>query len=328
MKKALSLSRQGVSRREIYKQTGHLVAVCDVSFKVREGERLVLMGLSGSGKSTLLRCLNGLHSSTAGSILVDGAALHPLKEKELLALRRRKFGMVFQQFGLLPHRTVEGNVAYGLELQKEPKEYQRMKTQEVISLVGLSGYEKMYVGELSGGMQQRVGIARALAINPDILLMDEAFSALDPILRIEMQRELLVLQKKLNKTLVFVTHDMEEAVRLGERIALMQDGQIIQIGSPKEILLSPISSFVKEFTANLDPYKCLSLIDIIPRESLRPVDSSLDQAEALSLKDPIAKAVRSFLYSSTLNLLNEEGEMIGALSREDLAQCLGQEFLP
>lgn len=324
VKKALLFSKEGLSRQDIYAKTGCLVAVKDISLDIIEGERLVLMGLSGSGKSSFLRCLNGLHSLSEGFLSVDGEKVSELKERELLSLRRKKFGMVFQHFGLLPHRTVEGNIAYGLELQKVEKSLRKERVKETVELVGLSGYEKMYVGELSGGMQQRVGIARALAIDPDILLMDEAFSALDPLLRVEMQKELLYLQIKLKKTLVFVTHDIEEAIRLGNRIAIMQEGSIIQIGTPKEILLQPANDFIKEFISGIDPYDYVSIKDIISLNSLieKPNNKNIDRFFDWNLS--INEAIKLFLTEDFL-CLKERENILGYLSRENLALILEEE---
>lgn len=322
VKKALLLSKNGLSRQDIYIETGCLVAVKNVSLDIREGERLVLMGLSGSGKSSLVRCLNGLHSLSEGSLCIDGQEISTLKEKDLLTLRRKKFGMVFQNFGLLPHRTVEGNIAYGLELQKVGKLAIKERVKETVELVGLSGYERMYVGELSGGMQQRVGIARALAINPDILLMDEAFSALDPLLRVEMQKELLYLQTKLKKTLVFVTHDIEEAIRLGNRIAIMQEGVIVQVGTPKEILLWPANSFIKEFIGGIDPYDHISIKDILSLNSLSQNESL--EVKSIDWNSSINEAIKLFLTEDILQL-EEKSEVLGYLSRKNLGEILEKE---
>ena len=231
---------------------GYIAGVRDVSVDVSKGEMLVIMGLSGSGKSTLVRCLSRLHDITAGSILVEGQELGALSEKELIELRRRKMGMVFQSFGLLPHRTVLENVAFPLEMRGQDKHERRKRALEVVELVGLSGREDYFPRELSGGQQQRVGIARSLAIEPDIWFLDEPFSALDPLIRREMQDEFLRLQEMLGKTIVFITHDFDEALRLADRIAIMKDGAVEQCDTPDQIVLNPATEYVAKFTEEID----------------------------------------------------------------------------
>lgn len=244
---AYEMMQQGLSKEEILMHTGATVAVRDVSFSVEEGEIFVVMGLSGSGKSTLLRCINLLHQPTAGEVIVNGNPLIRFNQKELREVRRAWFGMVFQKFALFPHRSVMGNVEFGLEVQGVPKEERRSRAQKWIEAVGLKGWEDHYPQELSGGMQQRVGLARALAVEPEILLMDEAFSALDPLIRREMQGELLTLQAEMNKTIIFITHDFHEAVKLGDRIAVMRDGEFVQVGTPVDIIGSPADEYVAAF---------------------------------------------------------------------------------
>ncbi len=251
-KKARKLIDENISKAEILEKTGCTVAVNRANLEINEGEFFVIMGLSGSGKSTLLRCINRLIRPTYGEVLIDGKNITRLKDKELLEIRRKKLSMVFQHFGLLPHRSVLSNVAFGLELQGISSKKRMKKAQESIELVGLKGYEEQKVSELSGGMQQRVGLARALANNPEVLLMDEAFSALDPLIREQMQDELLVLQNKMKKTIVFITHDLDEAIKLGDRIAIMKDGEVVQIGTPEEILTNPANNYVTKFTENVD----------------------------------------------------------------------------
>jgi len=228
-----------------------VVALQDASFDVGKGETFVVMGLSGSGKSTLVRCLIRLIEPTAGEILIDNDDILQYSESELTALRRTKVAMVFQHYGLQPHRNVLDNAAWGLEVQGVNKDVRYDRTHEILELVGLKGWEKVYPHELSGGMQQRVGLARALAVDPEILLMDEPFSGLDPLIRRNMQEELLRLQQELKKTIVFITHDLEEAVKLGDRIAIMRDGKIVQIGTSQELVLNPIDDYVGEFTQNV-----------------------------------------------------------------------------
>jgi len=250
---AQELLRKGTSKVEILNQTGCTVGVNNASLEIEEGEVFVVMGLSGSGKSTLLRCFNRLIEPTNGKILVDNEDVISVNEKELrLNIRRKKMTMVFQHFGLLPHRTVSSNVAFGLEIQGVDEETRIKKAYDVIKTVGLEGYEEKMTGQLSGGMQQRVGLARALATDPEILLMDEAFSALDPLIRTNMQDELLDLQEKVHKTILFITHDLDEALKLGDRIAIMKDGVIVQIGTPEEILTNPADDYVKAFVENVD----------------------------------------------------------------------------
>ncbi|MFO7842753.1 MAG: glycine betaine/L-proline ABC transporter ATP-binding protein [Bacteroidales bacterium] len=251
-KEALNLLNNGVSKADILNQTGCTVGVYDASFEIKEGEIFVVMGLSGSGKSTLLRCFNRLIEPTSGSISIDGKDVIKASVSELREIRRKKMTMVFQHFGLLPHRTVSSNVAFGLEIQGVDEETRIKKAYDTIETVGLKGYEEQMTGQLSGGMQQRVGLARALATDPEVLLMDEAFSALDPLIRNNMQDELLLLQEKVQKTILFITHDLDEALKLGDRIAIMKDGRIVQIGTPEEILTNPADDYVKAFVENVD----------------------------------------------------------------------------
>lgn len=263
--KALELYRAGRSKQEIFEETGSTVALIDISFEVSRGEIFVLMGLSGSGKSTLLRCINRIIEPTAGEIWIDGKDIVRIDNDELREIRRRKLGMIFQNFALLPHRTVLDNVAFGLEIQGVPVEERHSKARDMLKMVGLGGYEESMPDELSGGMKQRVGLARALTSDPDILLMDEAFSALDPLIRRDMQDELLELQQRLGKTIIFVTHDLDEALKLGDRIALMKDGAIVQIGTPEGILNSPENEYVEKFVADVDLTRVLTAGDVMRR---------------------------------------------------------------
>ncbi len=256
--RAISLLEQGASKEEILKKTGLGVGVNNASFEVEEGEIVVVMGLSGSGKSTLVRCLNRLIEPTSGRVLIDGQDVTTLGPEELRNLRQRKLGMVFQNFALFPHRTVRENTEYGLEIQGVAPETRRAKAIEALALVGLAGWEDAYPRQLSGGMQQRVGLARALALDPDILLMDEAFSALDPLIRRDMQDELLNLQDEMQKTILFISHDLDEALKLGCRIVLMKDGSIVQIGTPEEILTAPANDYVARFVEDVDITKVLT----------------------------------------------------------------------
>ena len=245
--KAFKMLRTGKSKWEIKKETGCIIAVNGANFAINEGEIFVIMGLSGSGKSSLLRCINRLDKPILGAIVVNGSNIVTMTDEELRTVRRKKLAMVFQQFGLLPHRTVWQNIAFGLELQGVRKKVREQKALESMRTVGLAGCENQMINELSEAMKQRVGLARALANNPEILLMDEAFSALDSLSRIQMQNELLALQSEKKKTIVFVTHDWEEAIRLGDRIAIMRDGEILQIGTSEEILTKPANDYVRNF---------------------------------------------------------------------------------
>lgn len=260
-KEAVARLRAGSSRDDV-KALG-TAAVIDASFEVQAGEIFVVMGLSGSGKSTLIRMLNGLNPTTEGSITVFGEEVVGKDAKELRELRRTRMSMVFQHFALLPHRTVIDNVAYGLELQGSSGEDRLERARYWIQRVGLGGWEQSFPGELSGGMQQRVGIARALAADTDVLLMDEAFSALDPLIRREMQEQLVELQQELNKTIVFITHDLNEAMFLGDRIAVMRDGRIVQIGTPNEILMDPANDYVSQFVQDVDRARVLTAADVM-----------------------------------------------------------------
>ncbi|GET34452.1 ABC transporter ATP-binding protein [Prolixibacter bellariivorans] len=261
--KALKQSREGKSKAEVLSSTGCTVAVNKANLSIEEGEIFVIMGLSGSGKSTLLRCINRLIEPTAGKILVNDLDITRSTDKELLNIRRKEFAMVFQHFGLLPHRTVLSNVAFGLEIQGLPKEDREQKARETISLVGLDGYEDMKVSELSGGMQQRVGLARGLANEPEVLLMDEAFSALDPLIRNQMQDELLLLQEKMKKTIVFITHDLDEAIKLGDRIAIMKDGEIVQVGTSEDILTAPADDYVESFVEKVERGRIITAASVM-----------------------------------------------------------------
>lgn len=250
---ALALLDEGATKADVQQRLGNAVGVHDANLDIREGEIFVLMGLSGSGKSTLLRLLNCLHEPSAGSIVIDGTDITKLSKGELLRFRRRYFnGMVFQQFAILPHRSVLDNVAFGLEIRGLERGTRLKRAAEAVELVGLKGWESSLPSELSGGMQQRVGLARALAMDADILLMDEAFSALDPLIKREMQDELLELQSRMSMTIVFVTHDLDEALKLGDRIAIMNAGRVIQVGTPEEVITEPADDYVAAFVEGVD----------------------------------------------------------------------------
>jgi glycine betaine/proline transport system ATP-binding protein len=271
-KEAQKLLENHHSKDEILEKTGCTVGVNKASLKIMKGEVFVVMGLSGSGKSTLLRCLNRLIEPTSGKIILDGIDITNVELEKLRQIRRTEMSMVFQHFGLLPHRTVASNVSFGLEIQGVKENECRKKALDVIGTVGLDGYEDMMTGELSGGMQQRVGLARALATDPEILLMDEAFSALDPLIRRNMQDELIDLQEKVHKTIVFITHDLDEALKLGDRIAIMKDGLIVQIGTPEDILTNPANDYVKAFVEDVDSSKVITASAIMFKHPERIMD--------------------------------------------------------
>lgn len=254
----LEEARNGVRKDELLAKSGHTLGLRDISLSIEHGSIYVIMGLSGSGKSTLIRHFNRLIEPTAGQILVDDVDVMSLDGKALMQFRQQKISMVFQRFGLFPHRTVLENAAYGLQVQGIGRAAREEKATYWLEQVGLQGFENQYPHQLSGGMQQRVGLARALATDADILLMDEAFSALDPLIRREMQDQLLELQARLNKTIVFITHDLDEALRLGNRIAILKDGELIQEGSPEDILLSPASDYVQAFLQDVNRSKVLN----------------------------------------------------------------------
>ena len=295
---------------EAIRQDGYIAGVKDVSIDVGRGEMLVIMGLSGSGKSTLVRCFSRLHDITGGTIEVDGQDIMSLSEKELIELRRNKMGMVFQSFGLLPHRTVLENVAFPLEMRGQDRHARRERALEVIKLVGLEGREEYFPRELSGGQQQRVGIARSLAIEPDIWFLDEPFSALDPLIRREMQDEFLRLQEMLGKTIVFITHDFDEALRLADRIAIMKDGAVEQCDTPDRIVMNPATEYVRKFTEEIDKARVVHAGVLA-----RPGEGTGEPVDAEASVHDLAK----LLIQDTRDLIPvvRKGEKIGAMSREE-----------
>ena len=278
--------REGAGKDELLKSTGHTVGLSDVNLRIEQAETFVVMGLSGSGKSTFVRCVNRLIEPTAGQVLVGGEDVLELSAADLKALRRTRMSMVFQRFGLLPHRSVVRNVAYGLRVQGVPKEERLRRAARWIEVVGLQGYEQMRPSQLSGGMQQRVGLARALCTDPDILLMDEAFSALDPLIRRDMQDELIRLQAELNKTIVFITHDLDEALRLGDRIAILKDGAVVQIGTPVEIITQPADAYVQEFVRDVNRARVLHAREVMEEVRPLPIDTPPGEAHEALRKGP------------------------------------------
>lgn len=306
------------SRDEIQEETGHVVAVKDVDFEVRRGECFVVMGLSGSGKSTLLRTLTRLIEPTGGSITIDGHDVRDLSQRDLRELRRSKVAMVFQHFGLFPHRSVIDNIAYGLEVRGMGKVKRTEKAEEILDLVGLGGWGERFPRELSGGMQQRVGLARAMAMDPEILFFDEPFSALDPLIRREMQDELLDLQAKLQKTMVFITHDFLEAIKMGDHIAIMKDGEIVQIGTPEEIVAAPVDDYVREFTEDVPRYKVLSVGKV-----MRPASKGLSAEGGVRSGAKIESAINQVADTdSPVAVIDEAGEIVGEIDREIIMRAM------
>jgi len=305
-------SEKGTATKEaILEETGCVVAVRDISFQVHQGELFVIMGLSGSGKSTLIRCILRLVEPTAGKILINGEDVCSFNERQLMNLRRHTTGMIFQHFGLFPHRSVIENVAYGLKVRGVGKAERYARAREVIEIVGLKGWQNYLPSALSGGMQQRVGIARALAIDPGILLMDEPFSGLDPLIRRQMQDELLDLQEKVQKTILFVTHDLHEALKLGNRIAIMRDGGIIQIGAPEEVITTPTDGYVREFVKDASPAKVLTAGHI------------MEQPNVLLYEWQGPKAAMHILRTSKLDnafLVARTGKLLGLVTMEHLVE--------
>ncbi|CAK4075042.1 glycine betaine/L-proline ABC transporter ATP-binding protein [Vibrio sp. MarTm2] len=272
--------KRGDSKDQVLADTGHTVGLKEIDLKINKGEIFVIMGLSGSGKSTLIRHFNRLIDPTEGKILVEGTDVMQLNQKDLEQFRRKKMSMVFQRFGLLPHRTVVDNVAYGLEIQGLSKQERTDKAFQWLDTVGLKGYENQYPSQLSGGQQQRVGLARALCTDAEILLMDEAFSALDPLIRSEMQDQLIELQEKLHKTIVFITHDLDEALRLGDRIAILKDGLLVQQGTPDEILLNPADDYVEAFVKDVNRARALTVETVMNPPASRITANTIQEAIA------------------------------------------------
>jgi len=306
VKKASQLLSEGKTKQDILKLTGTTVGVNHANFQVYDGEIFVIMGLSGSGKSTLVRMINRLIEPTFGDILIDDENVTKMNKDQLRNVRRNKISMVFQKFALLPHRTILQNTEFGLEIQGIEKEKRKQLALESLKLVGLDGYEHQYPDQLSGGMQQRVGLARALANDPDILLMDEAFSALDPLIRKDMQDELLELHSNVGKTIVFITHDLDEALRIGDRIALMKDGNIVQIGTPEEILMNPTNEYVERFVEDVDFSKVITAGHIMKRAETVQID-----------KGPrVALTLMKNLGISSIYVTDKNNRLLGAVTAQ------------
>ena len=308
---------QGMDKNATYGEIsdqGYIAGVRDVSVNVHRGEMLVIMGLSGSGKSTLVRCMGRLHEITGGNIEIEGQDISALNEEALINLRRQKMGMVFQSFGLLPHRTVLENVAFPLEMRGQDKHERRNRALEVIELVGLSGREEYFPRELSGGQQQRVGIARSLAIEPDIWFLDEPFSALDPLIRREMQDEFLRLQEMLGKTIVFITHDFDEALRLADRIAIMKDGAIEQCDTPDKIVLNPATEYVAKFTEEIEKSRVVHAGVLA-----KPAKGKKASGEAVDASATLKSLSRMLMSDNraSIPVKGDDGKLIGALDKQE-----------
>lgn len=317
---AISRARAGESRADILAATGMTVGVRDVSFAVAPGETFVVMGLSGSGKSTLIRCLSRLIEPTRGEVRIEGDDLLAMDDDALRAVRRGRMAMVFQHFGLFPHRRVIDNIAYGLEVQGVDRAARLARAEEVLHVVGLDGWAHHYPQQLSGGMQQRVGLARALAVDPSILLFDEPFSALDPLIRHEMQQELLRLQRRMQRAIVFITHDFAEALTLGDRIAIMKDGSFDQVGTPEELVSSPATDYVREFTKDVPRTRVLGI-----RRVLAP-GSAPAGAPTVRADERISRAVALLLDGhAEIGVVDESGAAIGRVDRAEVARLMRED---
>lgn len=315
--KAIDLLQKGKTKKEILEETGMTIGVNQANFEIKSGEIFVIMGLSGSGKSTLVRMFNRLVEPTSGSLILDGDDVVKMNKEELRDMRRKKMSMVFQNFALFPHRTVLDNAEYGLEVQGTPKAEREKKAKEALELVGLKGYENQYPGELSGGMQQRVGLARALANDPDILLMDEAFSALDPLIRKDMQDFLLELQEKMERTIIFITHDLDEALRIGDRIVLMKDGSVVQVGTPEEIMTNPANDYVERFVEDVNVAKVYTAESVMNRaESI-----TIDRGPRVALK-----IMQEAGYSS-IYVVDKKKTLLGVVTADDISRAIKQDKL-
>lgn len=316
VREASKMVKDNKSKEEIVDKTGATVGVYEASFDIQEGETFVIMGLSGSGKSTILRMLNRLIEPTSGDVYIGDQNLTKADKKELREIRRKKVSMVFQNFALFPHRTLLENTEYGLEVQGMDKKERRERAAKALDNAGLGAYKDQYPSQLSGGMQQRVGLARALANDPEILLMDEAFSALDPLIRRDMQDELLEIQENLNKTIVFITHDLDEALRLGDHIALMRDGHVVQVGTGEEILENPENNFVEKFIENVDRGK------IFTAEQAMEVPDGLINVDRTGAR--VSLRIMRDLKMSNIPVVNDKRELLGYINDSDLVTYISQ----
>jgi glycine betaine/proline transport system ATP-binding protein len=320
--KILPMVKGGATKEEVLEKTGHTVGLDNVSLKIEEGETFVCMGLSGSGKSTLIRHLNRLIDPTDGEVLVDGQSVMNLNPEQLIDFRRYKMSMVFQRFGLFPHKTVLENVGYGLEMQGKPDEEKNKTAMEKIEAVGLNGFEHQFPNQLSGGMQQRVGLARALATNSDIMLMDEAFSALDPLIRSDMQKQLIDLQSQLKKTIVFITHDLDESLRLGDHIGILNAGKLVQVGSPVDIVMNPADAYVEAFVKDVNRAKVIKAKII-----MRPANQSDDVDKTDLIKVQEDQFIEEFLpkivcKNSNCEVIDKQGNIRGYITNKELQSSL------
>jgi len=314
--------KKGATKEEILENTGHTVGLDNVSLKIEEGETFVCMGLSGSGKSTLIRHLNRLIDPTDGEILIEGTNVMNLNKEQLIEFRRHKMSMVFQRFGLFPHKTVIQNVGYGLEMQGKVEEERNKISMEKINAVGLIGFENQYPAQLSGGMQQRVGLARALATDTDIMLMDEAFSALDPLIRSDMQKQLIDLQSQLKKTIVFITHDLDESLRLGDHIGILNAGKLVQVGTPEEIIMNPADDYVKAFVKDVNRAKVIKAKIIMKKPN---EVSNIDKSNVIKVHED--QFIEEFLpqivcSNSNCEVVDKTGNIKGYITNQELQTSL------
>jgi glycine betaine/proline transport system ATP-binding protein len=321
----LPMVQDGATKEEVLEKTGHTIGLDNVSIKIEEGETFVCMGLSGSGKSTLIRHINRLIEPTSGDVLVDGLNVMNCNPKELIDFRRHSISMVFQRFGLFPHKTVMQNVGYGLEVQGIKKDEINTRAMEKIEAVGLTGFEHQYPSQLSGGMQQRVGLARALATDADIMLMDEAFSALDPLIRSDMQKQLMDLQAKLKKTIVFITHDLDESLKLGDHIAILNAGKLVQVGTPVDIIMNPADDYVKAFVKDVNRSKVVKAKTIMtPSNQFKGKDKSNNRIKVTEdqfLEEFLSQIVCS---DTTVEVVDKQGNVKGYITNKELETSLAK----
>ena len=318
----MPMVRDGANKEDVLEQTGHTVGLDNVSLNIEEGETFVCMGLSGSGKSTLIRHLNRLIDPTDGEILVEGTNVMSFNKEQLIDFRRHKMSMVFQRFGLFPHKTVLQNVGYGLEMQGKPEDERDRTAMEKIEAVGLTGFENQFPNQLSGGMQQRVGLARALATDSDIMLMDEAFSALDPLIRSDMQKQLLDLQSELKKTIVFITHDLDESLRLGDHIGILNAGKLVQVGTPVDIIMNPADDYVKAFVKDVNRAKVIKAKIVMKKtEEANDIDKSnlIKVNEDQFIEEFLPQIVCS---NSNCEVVDKTGNVKGYISNKELQTSL------
>ena len=322
----LPMVQKGASKEEVLEETGHTVGLDNVSISIEEGETFVCMGLSGSGKSTLIRHINRLIDPTHGEVIVNGTNVIDLNENQLIDFRKNEMSMVFQRFGLFPHKTVIQNVAYGLEIQGKKLEERNEIAMQQIKAVGLLGFENQYPSQLSGGMQQRVGLARALATNPGILLMDEAFSALDPLIRSDMQQQLIELQSELKKTIVFITHDLDESLRLGDHIGILNGGRLVQVGTPEQIIMNPADDYVEAFVKDVNRAKVLRAKTVmIKADQFNAKDLKLSDTykvnESVYIEEFLPKVLSD---RSTIVVVDNKGDTMGYITEKELATSLSK----